>query len=78
MLNIIPPSITYNSKINYSQNINYMLIGILKHYPEIVDEFDEAIQEFWREAQTLGAISYKEECPKFTADDLPWFWNDKM
>lgn len=30
MLNLIPPSIICNNKISYSQNINYMFIGILK------------------------------------------------
>ncbi|HII93942.1 MAG TPA: chaperone protein [Methanosarcina sp.] len=77
LINILPPNVYSDSRICYSKNINYMLIGILEYYPEIINKFDNIVQEFWREAQKLGAVSSEEKCRKFTAEDLPWFWNYK-
>ncbi|MDW5549676.1 ATP-binding protein [Methanosarcina sp.] len=69
----VSPSSFYD--IEYSQNLNFMLIGILKRYPEILNEFSHAIEEFWDEAIEIGAISSHESFPGFDERDLPWFWN---
>lgn len=65
----------YMQKIDYSDHKNYMLIGIIKDCPKIIDEFYIAAKEFWENAQNVGAISYDEKFPGFTIEDLPWFWN---
>lgn len=69
----VSPSSFYD--IEYSQNLNFMLIGILKRHPEILNEFSHAIEEFWDEAIEIGAISSNESFPGFDERDLPWFWN---
>jgi len=61
-----------------SANFNYMLIGILKYYPEIFQEFYEAIEQYWEEAKDLGVISHDEDFIGFSLDDLPWFWNCEL
>lgn len=54
---------------------NCSLIGILKHYPEMLGYFYNALEEFWENAQNVGAIYYDEKFPGFNVEDLPWFWN---
>ncbi len=61
-----------------SANFNYMLIGILKYYPEIFQEFYEAVEIYWEEAKDLGVISREEDFIGFSLDDLPWFWNCEL
>lgn len=61
-----------------SANFNYMLIGILKYYPEIFQEFYEAVELYWEEAKDLGVISREEDFIGFSLDDLPWFWNCEL
>ncbi len=55
-----------------------MLIGILKYYPEIFQEFYEAVEQYWEEAKDLGVISRDEDFIGFSLDDLPWFWNCEL
>jgi hypothetical protein len=74
-LSSIVISNTFIKQIEYSDNQNLMLIGIIKNNPEILKEFYNAAMEFWENAQDVGAISYDEEFPGFTVEDLPWFWN---
>lgn len=64
--------------LEYSKNFNYMLIGILKYYPEIYQDFYEAIEEYWEEAKNLGVIPQEEDFIGFSMDDLPWFWNHEF
>jgi Molecular chaperone, HSP90 family len=71
----IPFSSSSFYDIEYSQNLNFMLIGILKRHPEILDKFSKTIKEFWEEAIEIGAISSDENFPGFSEGDLPWFWN---
>lgn len=61
-----------------SANFNYMLIGILKYYPEIFQEFYEAVEQYWEKAKDLGVISHEEDFIGFSLDDLPWFWNCEL
>jgi len=67
-----------NHGLEESANFNYMLIGILKYYPEIFQEFYEAVELYWEEAQELGVISRDEDFIGFSLDDLPWFWNYEL
>lgn len=67
-----------NHRFRESANIDYMLVGILKYYPQIFKEFYEAIEEYWGEAQKIGAISLDEDFIGFSVDDLPWFWNCEL
>jgi molecular chaperone HtpG len=64
-----------NYKLQKSANINYMLIGILKYYPQIFYDFYNAVEQYWKEAKDLGVISHDEDFIGFSFDDLPWFWN---
>ena len=64
--------------LEYSENFNYMFIGILKYYPEIFKEFYKAIEVYWKEARNLGVISREEDFIDFSLDDLPWFWNCEL
>ena len=61
-----------------SENVNYMLIGILKHQPQIFNEFCEAIEEYWEDAKDMGVVSCDEGFIGFSIDDLPWFWNCEL
>ncbi len=61
-----------------SNNVNYMLIGILKCYPEVFQEFCEEVELYWEEAKNLGVISRDEDFIGFSLDDLPWFWNCEL
>ena len=67
-----------NRELGKSANFNYMLTGILKHYPEIFKEFYEAIELYWEEAKNLGVISPEEDLIDLSLDDLPWFWNCEL
>lgn len=67
-----------NQGFKESANFNYMLIGILKYYPEIFQEFYEAVEQYWEEAKDLGVISLEEDFIGFSVDDLPWFWNCEL
>ncbi|MEN6553405.1 MAG: hypothetical protein ABFC34_11055, partial [Methanobacterium sp.] len=67
-----------NCELQKSDNINYMLIGILRYYPEIFQEFYEAVEQYWEEAKDLGVISIDEDFIGFSLDDLPWFWNCEL
>jgi len=69
---------TIKCVIGRSYSVNHRLIGIIKHYPEVLEEFNEAITKFWKNAQSLGAIPLEEKFPGFTSDDLPWFWNYEL
>jgi molecular chaperone HtpG len=64
--------------LDNSINFNYMLVGILKYYPEIFQEFYEAVELYWEEAKNLGVISLEEDFIGFSLDDLPWFWNCEL
>ena len=63
------------SGIEYNDNKNCMLIGVLNYYPELLEELYKAADEFWKNAQYVGAIPYGEKFPGFTIHDLPWFWS---
>jgi len=65
----------YREKNECCNDSNRMYIGIIKQYPEIFDKLYDAAKDFWMNAQDVGAISYDEEFPGFTIEDLPWFWN---
>jgi molecular chaperone HtpG len=52
-----------------------MLIGVLNYYPELLEELSKAADNFWKNAQYVGAIPYGEKFPGFTIEDLPWFWS---
>lgn len=67
-----------NNGLEESVNFNYMLIGILKYYPEIFQEFYEAVELYWKEAKNLGVVSLEEDFIGFSLDDLPWFWNYEL
>lgn len=67
-----------NHGLEESANFNYMLIGILKYYPEIFQEFFEAVEQYWEEAKDLGVISRDEDFIGFSLNDLPWFWNYEL
>jgi molecular chaperone HtpG len=67
-----------NQGLKESANFNYMLIGILKYYPEIFQEFYEAVELYWEKAKDLGVISREEDFIGFSLDDLPWFWNCEL
>jgi hypothetical protein len=67
-----------NQGLKESANFNYMLIGILKYYPEIFQEFSETVELYWEEAKDLGVISRDEDFIGFSLDDLPWFWNCEL
>jgi molecular chaperone HtpG len=67
-----------NPKLGRSANLNYMLIGILKYYPEMFKEFHDAIELFWDEAKNLEIISPEENLIDISLDDLPWFWNCEL
>lgn len=71
-------SFRQNDKLQKSSNINHMLIGILKYYPEIFQEFYETVEQYWEEAKDLGVISRDEDFIGFSLDDLPWFWNCEL
>ncbi len=71
-------SFRQNNGLQKNTNINYMLIGILKYYPEIFHEFYEAVKLYWEEAKDLGVISREEDFIGFSLDDLPWFWNYEL
>ncbi|RXA19455.1 chaperone protein [Methanosarcina sp. MSH10X1] len=71
-------SLKRNHRFRESANINYVLVGILKYYPQIFKEFYEAMEEYWEEAKNIGAISLDEEFIGFSVDDLPWFWNCEL
>lgn len=72
------PSLKRNHRFKESANINYALVGIIKYNPQIFQEFYEAIEEYWEEAQNIGAISRDEDFIGFSVDDLPWFWNYEL
>jgi molecular chaperone HtpG len=59
-------------------NINYFLIGVLKYYPEILQELYEAVELYCVKAKNLGVIPIEEEFIGFSLDDLPWFWNCEL
>ncbi|MHB8102344.1 MAG: HD domain-containing protein [Methanosarcina sp.] len=67
-----------NHRLEDSANLNYMLIGILKYYPEIFQEFYAAVEHYWEEAKNLRVISLEEDFIGFSLDDLPWFWNYEL
>ncbi|MDR7666577.1 ATP-binding protein [Methanosarcina sp. Z-7115] len=72
------PSLKRNHRFKESASINYVLVGALKYNPQIFKEFYEAIEEYWEEAQNIGAISRDEDFIGFSLDDLPWFWNCEL
>jgi molecular chaperone HtpG len=73
-------SLSFNKRrgLEDSSNFNYMIIGILKYYPEIYQEFCKVIGEYWKEAKDLGVISQKEDFIGFSLEDLPWFWSYEL
>ncbi|MCC4765142.1 chaperone protein [Methanosarcina sp. DH1] len=75
---LYPSFFRHNYRLQKSVNINYMLIGVIKYYPEIFQEFYEAVEKYWEEAKDLGVISREEDFIGFSLDDLPWFWNCEL
>ena len=61
--------------VDRSEYPNFVLVGVLKREPSLLDSLRSLFEEFWVKAKEAGLVDEDTEFPGLTAEDLPWFWS---
>lgn len=56
------------------ENYNFYVINIFDKMPNLIEELNNIVLEFWKKGIEVGAIGENLEIPKIGRDNFPWFW----